>query len=66
MRSDIEIIEVDQGSKEWHAARAGVITGSMMQEVLTVTGGLTPQQQAFVDARQIGRASCRERVFRAV
>lgn len=29
----IEIIEVDQGSHEWHRARAGAITASMFSEV---------------------------------
>lgn len=48
--SDIEILEVPQGSKEWHRSRAGVITASMMHEVLQVSGGLNERQQIFVDA----------------
>ncbi len=50
MNEDIQIIDVEQGTHEWHQARAGVITASMMGEVLKVAGGLNDQQQAFVDA----------------
>lgn len=47
--------EVAQGSMEWHQARAGVITASMFGEVMKVTGGLTEQQQVYVDARKSGK-----------
>lgn len=43
-----------QGSPEWHAARAGVITGSMFSTVRKLVGCLTDQQQAYVDALKTG------------
>jgi len=45
-----KIIECDQGSKEWHYARAGTVTASMFAEVRKIVDGLTEQQQAYVDA----------------
>jgi len=47
------IIECDQGSQEWHHARAGAITASMFSEVRKVVDGLTEQQQKYVDAIRI-------------
>lgn len=55
MIDGIQVIEVNQGSPEWHAERAGVITASMMVEVLKVAGGLDDRQQAFVDAVLAGQ-----------
>lgn len=45
-----EIIECDQGSPEWHGARAGAVTASMFHEVRKVVNGLTDQQLLFVKA----------------
>lgn len=52
----IEIIKVHQGSPEWHAERAGAITASMFGEVMKVSGGLTAQQQTYVDALLAGKS----------
>lgn len=46
----VEVLECEQGTAEWHQARAGVITSSMFGEILKVTGGLDAKQQAYVDA----------------
>lgn len=48
------VIECQQGSPEWHAARAGAITASMFCEVRKRVGGLTDQQSAYVDAIKSG------------
>jgi hypothetical protein len=39
----------EQGTDEWHAARAGVITASNFAEAVSITGGLTEQQQKYYD-----------------
>lgn len=44
------VIECEQGTPEWHEARAGCITASMFNVVRTVVGGLNEQQQKYVDA----------------
>lgn len=49
-------IKCEQGSPEWHQARAGAITASMISEVRKVVGGLTDQQQKYVDAIQSGKS----------
>lgn len=49
------VIECDQGSPEWHAARAGVITASMFETARSKVGGLTSQQQAYVSALRSGK-----------
>lgn len=49
------IHNVAQGSEEWFAARAGVITGSNFAECRKVVGGLTDQQQIYVTAMLQGR-----------
>lgn len=48
------IHECDQGSIDWHRARAGVITASMFAECRRKVGGLDERQQAFVDAVRAG------------
>ena len=45
----LQIVHCEQGSPEWHAARAGAITASMFSEVRKRVGGLTPQQQTYVN-----------------
>lgn len=50
------LVECDQGGQEWHAARAGAITASMFGEVRKRIGGLTEQQQAYVDAIKAGQS----------
>ncbi len=51
--NDFDIIECDQGDKNWHYARAGVVTASLFSEVRKVTDGLTEQMQAYVNAIRI-------------
>jgi hypothetical protein len=46
----------DQGSPEWHQARAGVITASMFKVARSRVGGLNEQQQAYVDAIKAGNS----------
>lgn len=48
------IIHCEQGTPEWHDARAGVITASTFSMALEITGGLTEQQQSYVDAKKRG------------
>lgn len=50
------VVECAQGTPEWHQARAGVITASMFSEVRKVVGGLTEQQQKYVDAIRAGKS----------
>ncbi|ROQ53616.1 lambda exonuclease family protein [Pseudomonas putida] len=44
------LIECEQGSAEWHRARAGCITASMFGVARSRTGGLDEKQQAYVTA----------------
>ncbi len=44
------IIECDQGSPEWHRARAGCITASMFSIARSRIGGLDEKQQVYVSA----------------
>lgn len=50
-----KIIQCEQGSPEWHTARAGVITASMFKVARERVGTLTEQQQKFVDAVRAGK-----------
>lgn len=59
----IEILNCPQGSQSWHEARAGAITASMFGEVMKVTGGLTEQQQTYVDAILAGTPEPKARVM---
>ncbi len=51
------LIECQQGSSEWHAARAGVITASMFKVARSKVGTLTAQQQRYVDAVRSGMSA---------
>ena len=44
------IIKCEQGSLEWHQARAGAITASMFAEVRKRVNGLNEQQEKYVAA----------------
>jgi hypothetical protein len=46
--------ECPQGSAEWHRARAGVITASMVDTVRNKVGGLDEKQAAYVAAIKAG------------
>lgn len=52
----MNIIECDQGSAEWHLARAGCITASMFGTARSRVGGLTDQQKIYVEAIQAGKS----------
>lgn len=53
----MKLITCEQGSPEWHAARAGVITASMFKVARERVGGLSEQQQKYVDAIRAGMDS---------
>lgn len=46
----MKFIACPSGSPEWLAARAGAITASMFSTAIARVGGLTDQQQKYVDA----------------
>lgn len=50
----MKIVEVAQGSLEWHEARAGAITASMFSVCRERTGELTEQQAQYVEAVKAG------------
>lgn len=50
----MQIIECEQGSPEWHRARAGVITASMFSTARKKVGMLDERQQQFVALRLAG------------
>lgn len=50
----MRVITCEQGSPEWLQARAGVITASMFRVARERVGGLTEQQQKYVDAIRAG------------
>lgn len=52
----MNIIECEQGSAEWHLARAGCITASMFGVARSRVGGLTEQQKTYVDAILAGKS----------
>lgn len=56
-----QVIECEQGSPEWHRARAGVITASMFSTVRAKVNGLTVQQALYVEARQAGKSEAQAR-----
>src|SRR5690606_8554920 len=43
-------INCEQGSLDWHRARAGAVTASMFAEVRKRVNGLNDQQAAYVEA----------------
>jgi hypothetical protein len=48
------VVNCEQGSPEWHEARAGVITASMFVVARQKVGTLTDQQAKYVEAIQSG------------
>jgi len=52
----MKIISCEQGSAEWHLARAGCITASMFHIARSRVGGLTEQQKTYVDAILAGKS----------
>lgn len=57
----MRLIECDQGSDAWHAARAGVITASMFDTARSMVGGLNEQQRKYVDALLSGKSEAEAR-----
>lgn len=51
----MRLIVCEQGSPEWHQARAGCITASMFKVARERIGGLTVQQQIYIDAVKSGQ-----------
>ena len=49
------VYDMPQGTPEWFQARAGIITASMFGVARSKVGGLTAQQQTFVDAVRSGK-----------
>lgn len=49
------VIECEQGSAEWHLARAGVITASMFSAAISTVSTLDEKQRAYVDAIMAGK-----------
>lgn len=54
--TDFYIIECEQGTPEWHAARRGIITASMFETACEWSGGLDERQAQFVKLVQEGRS----------
>lgn len=52
----MQLINCVQGSREWHEARAGVITASMFGEICKTVNGLNDQQQKYVTAIMQGKS----------
>lgn len=46
----MKFIQCQQGTPEWLQARAGAITASMFRTAISMVGGLTDQQQRYVNA----------------
>lgn len=49
------LVRCKQGDAEWFQARAGACTASRFRDARSWTGGLSAQQQAYVDALRAGR-----------
>lgn len=55
------VLTCDQGSPEWHQARAGVITASMFSTARSKVNGLDEKQQTYVDAIRAGSSEAAAR-----
>jgi hypothetical protein len=56
------LVECEQGSKQWHEARAGVGTASNCSRMRSRKGELTQQQQLYVNALLSGEAEVDARI----
>lgn len=56
----MRFVECLQGSPEWMAARAGLITASEFGGICKLVGGLTPQQSIYVDVMRTIEATTSE------
>lgn len=52
--SDVQFIACEPNSEEWFQLRAGVITASTFADAISITGGLTEQQQKYYDVIMAG------------
>jgi hypothetical protein len=59
----MRVIHCDQGSPEWHQARAGVITASMFKVARSRVNCLTDQQQKFVTAILDGKTEAEAKIL---
>lgn len=50
------VLNHPQGGEDWLRARCGVITASRYSDAISVVGGLTPQQEAYVAAIKAGKS----------
>ncbi|MEJ1933730.1 lambda exonuclease family protein [Nostoc sp. NIES-2111] len=50
------VLNYPQGSQDWLQARCGVITASRFSDAISTTGGLTQQQQTYVNAIKAGKS----------
>lgn len=50
------VLNHPQGSQDWLQARCGVITASRFSDAISTTGGLTQQQQTYVNAIKAGKS----------
>lgn len=50
------VLNYPQGSQDWLQARCGVITASRFSDAISTTGGLTQQQQTYVNAIRAGKS----------
>lgn len=50
------VLNYPQGSQDWLNARAGAITASRFSDATSVVGGLTAQQQTYVNAIRSGKS----------
>lgn len=55
------VIECEQGSLDWHQARAGCITASMFTVARSRVNGLTEQQQKYVSSLLAGKSEAEAR-----
>lgn len=51
-----QVIACEQGSEEWHRARAGVITASMFSTIRAKVNGLDDKQAKYVEAIKSGHS----------
>lgn len=57
------VITCEQGSPEWHQARAGVITASMFKVARQKVGGLDERQSKYVEAIRSGKSELAARTI---
>lgn len=56
------VLNHPQGSQDWLQARCGAITASRFSDAISMVGGLTKQQKAYVDALKAGKSELSARL----